>query len=246
MRLAVPLVLLAIVAALDAQDAVTFADDVAASLFRTARMNMSGREATIRELLSLRMIGSIRIGTPEGTEERGTTDIRILLPDRYLRIDVTRGATRYSGFDRGTLLNAIRTGEGMSSTPEPLRAAALQAERRRLAFLLLGAATYVSRDLSPVLSSAGYGADAKVIEAVDVRQEFLLRLAFGDSTLPERVEYPGGAIAFADRRVADGIQLPFRITTTGGSGRLVDEIAFASIRINVDMSDADFQVTAAR
>jgi len=246
MRLAVTLFLVTIVAALHAQDAMTFADDAAASLFRTARMNMSGREATVRELLSLRMTGTIRIGTPEGTEERGTTDIRILLPDRYLRIDVTRGATRYSGFDRGTLLNAIRTGDGLSPTPEPLRDAALHAERRRLAFLLLGAATYVSRDLSPVMSSAGYGADAKAIEAVDAQKVFLLRLAFADSTLPERIEYPGGAIAFADRRVADGLQMPFRITTTGGSGRLVDEIVFESIRVNGEMSAADFQVTAAR
>src|ERR687884_2082503 len=102
--LALSLSLVTAIAALHAQDAVTFGDDAAASLFRTARMNMSGREATIRELLSLRLIGSIRISTPEGGEERGTTDIRILLPDRYLRIDVTPGATRYSGFVRGTLL----------------------------------------------------------------------------------------------------------------------------------------------
>ena len=81
---ALSLSLLTALAALHPQDAVTFADDAAASLFRTARMNMSGREATIRELLSLRMSGSIRISTPEGSEDRGTTEMRILLTDRFL------------------------------------------------------------------------------------------------------------------------------------------------------------------
>ena len=238
--------LLTIVAALHAQDAATFGDDAAASLFRTARMNMSGREATVRELLSLRMAGTIRITTPGGAEEHGNIEVRILLPDRYLRIDATGSATRYSGFDRDRLLNAIRTRDGVSSTPEFLRAAALQAERRRLAYLLLGGATYVSRDLSPFMYSAGYGADARVIEGVDAQKNFLLRLAFGDSTLPVRIEYPGGGMTFADRRVADGLQMPFRITTTGGGGRPVDEIAFESIRVNGDMSDADFRITAAQ
>ena len=238
--------LLAIAAALHAQDALTFGDDAAASLFRTARMNVSGREATVRELLSLRMAGAIRIATPDGAEERGSVEVRVLLPDRYLRIDATGSATRYSGFDRDTLLNAIRTRDGVSSTPELLRGAALQAERRRLAYLLLGAATYVSRDLSPVMYSAGYGAGARVIEGVDAEKKFLLRLAFGDSTVPVRVEYTGGGMTFADRRMADGLQLPFRITTTGGGGRLVDEIVFDSIRVNGDMSDADFRISAAR
>jgi hypothetical protein len=209
-------------------------------------MNMSGREATIRELLAIRMIGAVRIATPQGAVEAGTTEVRIALPDRYLRIDATAGATRYSGFDRGLLLNTIRTAEGASSPPDALRAAALLAERRRLAYLLLGATTYVSRDLSPIVYSAGYGAAANVVEAVNARNEFLLRLAFGPATLPARLEYPGGALAFSDRRMTDGLQMPFRITTTGPSGRLVDEMTFSTIRVNGEMRDDDFRVSAAR
>jgi hypothetical protein len=241
----VPLLALSVTILL-AQDSVIFRDDAAASLFRTSRMNMSGREATIRELQALQMTGTIRIATPEGAVETGTTDIKILLPDRYLRVDSTKGATRYSGFDGSSLLNAIITADGVSQPPEALRSAALQSERRRVGYLLLGSTTYVSGDLSPVISSVGYGAGVKVVEGVDRSKQFLLRLVFGDSTLPERIEYPGGAMAFADRRVADGLQMPFRITTTGGAGRLVDEMTFTTIRINGQLSPDDFKISAGR
>lgn len=241
--LAVLVVSLAHVAA---QDSVVFRDDEAASLFRTSRMNMSGREATIRELLSLHMTGTIRISTPDGATETGSTEIKVLLPDRYVRIDTTKGTTRYSGFDRAALLSAIKTGDGMSSMPDALRPAALQSERRRLAYLLLGATTYVTPDLSPVMSSIGYGAGQKVVEGVDRNQQFLVRLTFGESMLPARVDYPGGSMTFADRRMADGLQMPFRITTLGGRGRVVDEITFETIRVNPPLSAGDFRISAER
>jgi hypothetical protein len=240
----VVLVFVAAVTSPVAQDSVIFRDDAAASLFRTSRMNMSGREATIRELLALHMKGTIRIATPDGATESGTTEIKVLLPDRYLRVDSTPGVTRYSGFDRNVLLSAIKAGDSTSTVPEALRAAALQSERRRLAYLMIGATTYVSADLSPVIYSAGYGADGRVVEAVDANRDFLLRLVFGESTLPTRLEYPGGTMTFADRRVADGLQMPFRITTTGGNGRLVDEIVFDTIRANGDLSSRDFKINA--
>jgi hypothetical protein len=238
------LVLVVAIAVPAAQDSVVFHDDAAASLFRTSRMNMSGREATIRELLALHMTGTIRIATPEGAIESGTTDIKVLLPDRYLRVDATKGAVRYSGFDGETLLSAIKAGDGVSYLPDALRSAALQSERHRLAYLLLGSTTYVSADLSPVIYSVGYGADMKVVEGTDRGRRFLLRLVFGESMLPARVEYPGGAMTFADRRVADGLQMPFRITTTGADGRLVDEMAFDTVRVNGKLSSSDFRIIA--
>ncbi len=247
MRVATLVVLLlAAVTASATQDAVTFGDDPARSLFRTSRMNMSGREATIRELLGLHMTGKIRIATPEGAMETGTTEIKVLLPDRYLRVDSTAGVTRYSGFDRGTLLSAIKASDGLSHLPDALTPAALQSERRRLAYLMLGATTYVSGDLSPTIHSIGYGASGRVVEAVDSSKRFLLRLEFGESMLPSRLEYPGGAMIFDDRRVADGLQMPFRITTTGRGGRLVDEITFDTIRVNSELSNDDFRITAER
>lgn len=227
-----------------AQDSVVFRDDAAASLFRTSRMNISGREATIRELLALHMKGRIRIATPDGATESGTTEIKVLLPDRYLRVDSTANVTRYSGFDRNVLLSAIRAGGSTATVPDALRRAALQSERRRLAYLLLGATTYVSADLSPVIYSAGYGADGRVVEAIDGNHDFLFRLVFGESMLPTRLEFPGGTMTFADRRVADGLQMPFRITTTGGKDRLVDDITFDTIRVNGDLSSNDFRITA--
>jgi hypothetical protein len=236
--------LIVTLASLAAQDGVVFRDDAAASLFRTSRMNMSGREATIRELLALQMKGKIRIATPDGATESGTTEIKVLLPDRYLRVDSTANVTRYSGFDRNVLLSAIRAGDSTSTVPDALRPAALQSERRRLGYLLLGATTYVSADLSPVFYSAGYGNDVSAIEAIDANHDFLLRLAFGESMLPTRLEFPGGTMSFADRRVADGLQMPFRITTTGGKDRLVDDITFETIRVNGDLSSRDFRITA--
>jgi hypothetical protein len=238
------LLLVVTVTGLAAQDSVVFRDDAAASLFRTSRMNMSGREATIRELLALHMKGRIRIATPDGATESGTTEIKVLLPDRYLRVDSTPGVTRYSGFDRNVLLSAIKGGDSTSTLPEAIRAAALLSERRRLGYLMIGATTYVSADLSPIIYSAGYGADGRVVEAIDGNRDFLLRLVFGESMLPTRLEFPGGTMTFADRRVADGLQMPFRITTTGGGGRLVDEITFDSIRVNSDLSGSDFRITA--
>jgi hypothetical protein len=245
MRIALPVLLLVVtITCLAAQDSVVFRDDAAASLFRTSRMNMSGREATIRELLALHMKGRIRIATPDGATESGTTEIKVLLPDRYLRVDSTPGVTRYSGFDRNVLLSAIKAGDSRSTVPEALRAAALLSERRRLGYLMIGATTYVSADLSPIIYSAGYGADVRVVEAIDGNRDFLLRLVFGESMLPTRLEFPGGTMTFADRRVADGLQMPFRITTTGGGGRLVDEITFDSIRVNSDLFASDFRITA--
>jgi hypothetical protein len=79
---------------------------------------------------------------------------------------------------------------------------------------------------------------------MDRSKRFLLRLVFGESMLPARVEYPGGAMTFADRRVADGLQMPFRITTTGADGRLVDEIAFDTVRVNGKLSSSDFRLIA--
>lgn len=245
MRIATVVLLLVVsITCLVAQDSVIFRDDGAASLFRTSRMNISGREATIRELRALQMKGRIRIASPDGASESGTTEIKVLLPDRYLRVDSTPGVTRYSGFDHDVLLSAIKVGTSTSAVPGALRAAALQSERRRLAYLMIGATTYVSADLSPMIYSAGHGADVHVVEAIDGNRNFLLRLVFGESTLPTRLEFPGGTMTFADRRVADGLQMPFRITTTGGGGRLVDEITFDTIRVNGDLSSGDFKITA--
>ena len=144
------------------------------------------------------------------------------------------------------MLSAIKAGDSTSTVPDALRAAALQSERRRLAYLMIGATTYVSADLSPVIYSAGYGADVRVVEAIDANRSFLLRLVFGESMLPTRLEYPGGTMTFADRRVADGLQMPFRITSTGGNGRLVDEITFETVRVNGDLSSRDFKITVAQ
>jgi hypothetical protein len=51
-------------------------------------------------------------------------------------------------------------------------------------------------------------------------------------------------MTFGDRRVADGLQMPFRITTTSEQDRLVDDITFETVRVNGNLSSSDFRVTS--
>jgi hypothetical protein len=163
----------------------------------------------------------------------GFVEIKVLLPDRYLRVDTLAGVAHRSGFAGRTLL-----------TP----AGDLRVERARFTRLLLGAAAYTaapSRDEQLTLRSTGEDAFQDTA-AVDVTGPgFSARLVVdAQSRVPLRLVYFGDrqvstVVSFANRRAVSGIDLPFRITTQTPE-RVLETLMFDEILVDPELGAADF------
>jgi len=119
----------------------------------------------------------------------------------------------------------------------------LHAELTRL---LLGLAPWAATAESLVLKSTGETALADTA-AVDVTGPgFSGRLVFDTTTyVPLRVVYfaEGGVsmvVSFANRRVAGGLELPFRITTQTPD-RVLETLMLDEILVNPSLTDRDFR-----
>ena len=111
---------------------------------------------------------------------------------------------------------------------------------------MLGLAPWVSTADSLVLKSTGETAFADTA-AVDVSGPgFSGRLVFDTTThVPLRVVYfaEGGVsmvVSFANRRVAGGLELPFRITTQTPD-RVLETLMLDEILVNPPLTPADFK-----
>jgi len=241
-----------------AQDNYQASDPNVADIVRYARMAVGGN---VSKLKTLEMKGKSKVDF-NGSLISCAVDIKILFPDYYLRIDATATDSKRAGYAGKTILNAITSGANVSLPPDNLRNAILKNERLRLARLLLGAATYVTPDVSMIFHSAGLtgGAidprvSARTAASAEGRGEpnvaeisgpdgFRARLTV-DSTdrMPKTLIYPASpqeeTMTFADRRDVGGLKLPFHITTMSG-GRIVDELIFDEILINPEIGKKDF------
>jgi hypothetical protein len=255
------------VRSLTAQDATQFRDPMAEDFFRYSRMAVGG--GAIAKIKTLAFKGKSKITTGTGTID-ADVEIKILLPDHYVRIDATPTSQRISGYAGKTLLTAIRDGEAIAYPPDQLKGPILKAERFGMARLLLGATTYVSSEMSMRFQSIG-GA----LEAIDPRvgarggtnvnaasvdlshldpravmvlaeDGFSTRWTVDTGHLPVKLTYQGGTdratmtMTFADRRPTDGVLMPYRIITLNGD-KVVDELFFDQILINPEIAKSDFK-----
>lgn len=185
----------------------------------------------LRDLRSFVFKGRLRIPTESAADTRdGTVEIMILLPDRYLRVDVIDGVARRSGF-----AGALALGDGT-----------LADERAQFARFMLGALAYAPPEPPLRLQSTGESAFADT-EAVDVTgPAFSARLVFdAASHLPMRIVFFGErqvsvVVSFANRRTVDGIELPFRVTTQTPD-RVLETLMFDDIAVNPPLRDEEFR-----
>jgi hypothetical protein len=211
------------------QDA-TYMDGAARDLIERGRAAIL-RDAAVQNLRSLLFKGRVLRATERGDTVDGTVEIKILLPDRYLRIDVIDSAERRSGFAGARVL-----------TPK----GNLAREQAQFARFMLGALVYAPSQPRLRLQSTGESAFADT-EAVDVSgPAFSARLVFDASThVPLRLVFFGErqvsiVLSFANRRPVSGLDLPFRVTTQTPD-RVLETLMFDEILVNPELPESEFR-----
>lgn len=233
--------------ALAGQSFITFGTDGADKLFRQSR-NALGGEASVVGITSLVMKGTVQVSAADGGPPERAIELRILLPDQYLRLESGGGWTKRSGFSGNRLLTEI-TSQGMvDRPPATMTEALLRAEKQRLARLLLGTASLATPEvwlnvrMPPGASEAGSVSVGRVLEAAS-KDNFLVRAFYDAAALPMRVEYDASrrriSTAFGDRRKVGGVLLPHTMTTTL-DGMPLEEIRLSEIAVNPALTKADF------
>jgi hypothetical protein len=241
-----------LLAAASAQTSATFGNDAAEKLFRQSR-NAIGGEGAVTNITSLVMKGTVRVSAGDDGPPERAFEIRILLPDQYVRIETAKDWTKRSGFSGGELLTEITAGGKTDRPPANMTAALLRGERGRFARLLLGIASLASPEVwltlklpigpsVPGIGHATTAASARELEAT-ARDNFMARVFYDTAGAPQRIQYEASrrriVIMFSDRQKVGALLLPHTITTTL-DGMPLEEIKFAEIRINAPLTKADF------
>ena len=223
------LVIAALAASAAAAQDPDFADAGARRVFEGARAAVL-HDNPIAGVRSLVLTGRVRAAA--GPDKRdGQVQIKVLLPDRYSRVDTYGGVERRAGFAGPRLLTPSGT---------------LAQERARFARLMLGALAYAPPEPRLRLQSTGESAFADT-EAVDVTGTgFTARLVFDRaSRVPMRVVFFGErqvsvVVSFANRRTVDGIDLPSRITTQTPD-RVLETLMFDEMAVNANLREDEFR-----
>jgi hypothetical protein len=212
-----------------AQDTTTYADARARELLQRARAAVAPG-GMLQGLRSLALKGRLRIPGEGAESSDGTVEIKILLPDRYLRIDRLGEVERRYG-----------SGPGVTATSPA------DQQRARIQFVtwMLGAlGTLVEpRMVARSVADAGQPDTA----AVDVTAASLsVRLVLDmPALMPMRIVNFGErsattVISFANRRPADGFELPSRVTTQTAD-RVLETLMFDEMFVNPALSETDFR-----
>jgi len=114
--LAIAVIILAVSAEPAGQRYATFGDPHSQQVFRAGRQQLGG-EASIEDLRAFVMKGLARTTDERGAPVARDVEIRVLLPDRYLRIETADGFERRTGFAGGELLSEIRIGSSVERPP---------------------------------------------------------------------------------------------------------------------------------
>lgn len=247
-----PLVLVALVMVpVAAQNATTFRDRPAEELFKDSRLAVSGTPGAVTKLKSFLFKGKSRLPAADGSSIDAAVEIKILLPDHYLRTDSVPSGERVQGYAGSKILNVMRGGGRTSAPPDADKPALLKFQRSELARLLLGATTWVSTEQSMSFFSRGTPVEMPGqpgplgLDVIGDEGQPLLRFFVEkDSRLPVRIVFRGaeGAVwtkTFTDRRAVNDWKLPFHITTTSPTST-VDELIFDEMIVNPPLTKADF------
>jgi hypothetical protein len=234
-----------------------FHDKKAFDLFTAARIAISGGPNGITRLQSLRFKGRSRVPGPDGQIFDGIVEIRIQLPDKYLRIDSGTFGRRLSGYAGNTSL-ALLEDSDKRVIAEPKDADTVTAARYELARLMLVAATWTSHEVKVQLFTRDApipldsvqdipgGTDPLSIDAITTDGGGFRARLFMDpkSRMPARVVHGNGTqtvtMAVLERQAAGGYKLPSHIVVTTGGEHVIDELMFDEIVINPKFTKADF------
>jgi hypothetical protein len=127
-----------------AQDLLDFPDANAREVLKRARTAVGGTDA-VAHLRSLVITGISRIPASPGPNLiECDLEIRILLPDRYLRIERASFGERRTGFAGKNPLSVITEKGKTILPPESLYKPIVESERERMLQLMLGLAGYLS------------------------------------------------------------------------------------------------------
>lgn len=255
MAVAIAVIALATVAAQDSAifDVVAMRDVKTRELMTAARVAVFGGPGGVALLRSMRLKGRSRFPDQDGGMIDAAVEIRILLPDHYLRIDTAPFGRRLNGVAGNTAINLTERANGqMTQDPSDARTL-LFADRAQLARLMLGVAAYTSPALPLALSTrdtpqAMPGPSDPL--GIDVTGDhgfegFIARLMLdAKSRAPGRVVFWDGdrtvlTTAFSDRRSTGGMKAPYSIVTTAGE-RILDEMLFDEVAVNPKLTKADF------
>ena len=182
-----------------------------------------------------------------------TVEIRILLPDSYLRIDTAPFGRRLNGVSGNTAINLTERANGHTAQDPSDARALLFADRTQLARMMLGVAAYTSPALPVALSTRDTPqampgpSDPLGIDATGDHgfEGFIARLVLdARSRTPGRVVFWDGdrsvlTTTFANRKSVGGMKAPYSIVTTAGE-RIVDEMLFDEVVVNPKLTKADF------
>jgi hypothetical protein len=243
---------------LSGQDSAIF--DVAAmrdvktrDLMTAARVAVFGGPGGVALLRALRFKGRSRFPAEDGSLISATVEIRVLLPDHYLRIDTAPFGRRLNGVSGNTAVNLIERANGQTTQDPSDAKTLLFADRSQLARLMLGVAAYTSPALPVALSTRDTPqampgpSDPLGIDATGDHgfEGFVARLVLdAKSRTPGRVVFWDAdrtvlTTAFTERRSTGGMKAPYSIVTTAGD-RIVDELVFDEVAVNPKLSKTDF------
>jgi hypothetical protein len=228
-----------------------FVHDVkAGDLLTAARVALFGGPGGAARLRSMRFKGQSRFPAEGGSLLSAAVELRVLLPDRFMRIDTGPFGRRVTGYAQSVPFDVIESPDG-KRTPDPRDPASiLRAERAVLARLMFGVAAYASEEVSLHLytretpTEMPGASDPLGIDAIS-KDGFTARIVFdARSRMPARVLFWGAdrtvlTMALTDRRSTGGLKAPYRIVTTAGD-RIVDELLFDEIAVNPSLSKTDF------
>jgi len=228
----------------------------AASLLEDGRRAVSGG-TTVRDVRSLVVQGHRRvlIGSTGKLSEPRPLEIRILLPDRYLRITVDGPSESRYGFAGGQLLNSIRAlkpGDSFGGSWGPEQ---LPVERAWFARFLLGMLSHTTAVAHLKVQSAtgktvelsgdeGFSAavdfDAATNMPLRVRHVGDVHFPVPGSTMPPAPQKAEVVWTFADRRPVGGFRLPHRVVRMARDTTL-EEMLFEKFVINQPLDAAQFR-----
>jgi hypothetical protein len=198
-----------------AREPVRFADAKARDVFTSGRSAIARGDAWTR-VRALVFKGRLRVADGDDDVD-GTVELRIQLPDKFLRVESVRGAER-------------RTQNAAEFTR-----------------LMLGIAAYPMAASDLTIRSTGEEAFPETVGLDVNGKGFSARLVFdAESYVPLRLVYFGDrrvstVVSFADRRAVDGIALPHRIATRTMQ-RVLETLMFDDVAVNPPMSPADFKI----
>jgi hypothetical protein len=217
------------IAAVAAQDRVRYADAAARTLMDKSRAAVvEGAPAPIRSLV---LRGRLRLPEQEAGGD-GTVEIKVLLPDRFLRLDAINGTRR----------RTLIAGRGSGKDNEENKSA-----RAKFTTLMLGMAAIAAGGDELVVRSTGEGGfdDTAAIDITGPSAYSVRLVVDAASSTPMRVLSFGGrtrstVISFANRRLVDGYRLPFRVTTQTAE-RVLEALMFDEILVNPELHEDDFR-----